>query len=78
MGVLGSVIAPSTALMAIRNSQILGCGPIGPQVIRYELIWHKSVLLQKLAQRFSAARLFLLLWTRTSRTSPSASTARHR
>ena len=52
MGVLGSVITPSTVLMTIRNSQILGCGPIGPQVIRYELIWHKSGLLQKLAHEF--------------------------
>jgi hypothetical protein len=52
MGVLGSVIAPSTALMPIRNSQVLGRGPIGPQVIRDALIWRKSILPQKLAHEF--------------------------
>jgi hypothetical protein len=38
----------------------------------------KPYFFNSLGMSFNAARLFLLLWTRTSSTSPSASTARHR
>jgi len=42
MRILGSVVAPSAALMAFCDSKIMGCGSIRPQLIRDELIWDKE------------------------------------
>ena len=52
MRILGSVVAPSTALMAFCDSKIIGCGSIRPQLIRDELVWDKAILLQQLAHQF--------------------------
>ena len=52
MGVLGSVVAPSTALMSFCNSKIMDCGNIRFEIVRDELVWHKTVFLQKLAHEF--------------------------
>jgi hypothetical protein len=37
MRILGSIVAPSTTFVAVRDPEIMGCGPIGPQVICDEL-----------------------------------------
>jgi hypothetical protein len=52
MGVLGSVVAPSTALVAFCDSKIFDSGSIRFEIVRDELIWHKTVFLQKLAHEF--------------------------
>jgi len=49
MGILGSVVAPSTALVSFCDSKIFDCGGIRFEIVRDELSRHKSVLLQKLA-----------------------------
>jgi hypothetical protein len=67
MRILGSVVAPSTTLVAVRDPEIMGCGPIGPQVICDELVWDKAYFFRSLRINLSAARLFLLVWTSTSR-----------
>jgi hypothetical protein len=78
MRILGSVVAPSAALMAFCDSKVTGCGGIRSQLICDELVWDKAIFLQKVAHQFKRGTLFLLLWTNTSSTSPSASTERHR
>jgi hypothetical protein len=78
MRILCSIVAPSATLVAFCDSKMTGCGGIRSQLICDELVWDKAIFLQKLAINLSAAHLFLLVWTSTSRTSPSASTARHR
>ena len=52
MRILGSVVAPSTALVAFCDSKIMGCGSIRSQLIRDELVWDKAIFLQKLAHEF--------------------------
>src|ERR1700739_3445417 len=52
MGVFGSVVAPSTMLMSFCNSKIFDCGSIRSEIVRDELVWHKTVFLQKLAHKF--------------------------
>ena len=52
MGILGSVVAPSAALVAFCDSKIMGCGGIRPQIIRDQLVWNKAIFLQKLAHEF--------------------------
>jgi hypothetical protein len=44
-------------LMAVRDPEILGCGPIGPQVICDELVRDKAIFLQKLAHQFQRGTL---------------------
>ena len=39
-------------LVAVRDPEIMGCGPIGPQVICDELVWDKAIFLQQLAHQF--------------------------
>ena len=51
MGVLRSVVAPSTALVSFCDSKIIDCGSIRFEIIRDELVWHKTVFLQKLAHQ---------------------------
>jgi hypothetical protein len=36
MRILGSVVAPSTSLVALRNPEITGCSPIRSEIIRDE------------------------------------------
>jgi hypothetical protein len=48
MRILRSVVAPSAALMAICDSKITGCSSIRSQVICDELVWDKTIFLQKL------------------------------
>jgi hypothetical protein len=52
MRILGSVVAPSASLVALREPEITGCSPIRSEIIRDELVWDKAVLLQKLAHKF--------------------------
>jgi hypothetical protein len=76
MRILGSVVTPSTAVMATCNAEIAGCGSIGPEVIL--LSGTKPYFFKSLRINLSAACLFRRVWTSTSSTSPSASTARQR
>jgi hypothetical protein len=48
--------------MSSCDSKITGSGSIRSQIVRDQLVWDKSIL--SLRMSFSAARLFLLLWTR--------------
>jgi hypothetical protein len=57
MRILGSVVAPLTALMAFCDSKIMGCGSIRPQLIRDELVWDKAIFLQKVAHQFKRGTL---------------------
>ena len=52
MRILGSVVAPSTSLVALRDPEIMGYSPIRSEIIRDELVWDKAVFLQKLAHEF--------------------------
>ena len=52
MRILGSVVAPSTSLVALRDPQITGCSPIRSEIIRDEFVGDKAVFLQKLAHEF--------------------------
>ncbi len=78
MRILRSIVAPSTAFMTFCDPKMTGCSPIRAQVICGELVWDKAIFLQQLVHQFERARMFLLVWTSTSRTSPSTSTARQR
>jgi Lipocalin-like domain len=69
-----SSAAPKAAL----DPKVTGGRAIRAQVIRDHPIGSEVVFLQKLRISFGAASLFRLDWTRTSRTSPSASTGRQR
>ena len=51
---------------------MVSAGPIRSQLICDELVWDKAIFFSSLRINLSAARLFLLVWTSTSRTSPSA------
>src|SRR5580693_6089438 len=57
MRILGSVVAPSTTLMSSCDSKITGSGCIRPQIVRDQLVWDKSILLQQLAHEFQRGTL---------------------
>ena len=57
MRILRPIVAPSPALMAIRDPEFTGCGAIRPQVIRDEFVRHKAIFLQQLAHQFQRRRL---------------------
>ena len=57
MRILGSVVAPSAALMAFCNSKMTGCGGIRSQLICDELVWDKAIFLQQLAHQFQRGTL---------------------
>ena len=57
MRILGSIVAPSTTLMSSCDSKITGSGSIRPQIVRDQLVWDKSILLQKLAHEFQRGTL---------------------
>ena len=46
MRVLGSIVAPSAAFMAIRNPKMTFCSPVRTQVVCDELIRHEGIFLQ--------------------------------
>src|ERR1700739_3903578 len=52
MGVLGSVVAPSTTLMSFCDSKVIDCGSVRFEIVRDELVRNKTVFLQKLAHEF--------------------------
>src|ERR1700751_2666393 len=52
MGVLGSGVAPSTLLVSFCDSKVIYCGSIRFEIVGDELVWHKTVFLQKLAHEF--------------------------
>jgi len=66
MRTLRSIVAASTAFMAFYDSKFAGSR------------WTKPYFFCNLRMSVRAARLFVLVLTSASRTSPSASTARHR
>ena len=49
MRILGSVVAPSATLVAIRQPKIAGRCGVRSQIIREELIWDEAIFLQQLA-----------------------------
>ena len=56
--ILGSIVAPSTTLMSSCDSKITGSGSsIRPQIVRDQLVWDKSILLQQLAHEFQRGTL---------------------
>ena len=57
MRILGSIVAPSTTLMSSCDSKITGSGSIRPQIVRDQLVWDKSILLQQLAHEFERGTL---------------------
>ena len=57
MQILGSIVAPSTAFMSSCDSKITGSGSIRPQIVRDQLVWDKSILLQQLAHEFERGTL---------------------
>jgi hypothetical protein len=57
MRILGSVVAPSTTLMSSCDSKITGSGSIRPQIVRDQLVWDKSILLQQLAHEVQRGTL---------------------
>jgi hypothetical protein len=52
MRVLCSIVAPPTTFMTSCDSKITGSGSIRSKIVRDELVWHKTVFLQKLAHEF--------------------------
>src|ERR1700730_14960094 len=52
MRILRSIVAPSTAFMAVRDSEMTGCSSIRSQIICDELVWDKAIFLQQLAHQF--------------------------
>src|SRR6202011_2694867 len=57
MRILGSIVAPSTTLMSSCDSKITGSGSIRPQIVRDQLVWDKSILLQELAHEVQRGTL---------------------
>ena len=57
MRILGSIVAPSTTLMSSCDSKITGSGSIRPQIVRDQLVWDKSILLQQLAHEVQRGTL---------------------
>src|ERR1700692_762520 len=54
MRILGAIVLPLTALMAVLDPEIAGDGAIRAQVVRDHPIWKEAVFLQKLAHQVSA------------------------
>jgi hypothetical protein len=52
MGILRSVVAPSTNCMAFCDPEMIGCSPIGAQVIRDQLVGDKAIFLQERTHEF--------------------------
>src|ERR1700730_5916369 len=78
MRILRSIVAPSATLVAFCDSKITDCGCIRSQLICDELVWDKAIFLQQLAHQFKRRPFVPTSLDQQSRTSPSASTARHR
>ena len=57
MRILGSIVTPSTTLKSSCDSKITGSGSIRPQIVRDQLVWDKSILLQQLAHEFQRGTL---------------------
>src|SRR5580704_6058999 len=57
MRILGSVVAPLTTLMSSCDSKITGSCRIRSQIVRDQLVWDKSILLQQLAHEFQRRTL---------------------
>jgi hypothetical protein len=57
MRILGSIVAPSTALVAFCDPKMTGCGSIRSQVICDKLVWDKAIVLQQLAHEFQRGML---------------------
>ena len=57
MRILSSIVAPSTTFMSSCDSKITGSGSIRPQIVRDQLVWDKSILLQQLAHEFQRGTL---------------------
>ena len=52
MRILGAIVAPSTAFMALCDSKIAGCCSIRSEIVCDQLVWDKTIFLQKLAHEF--------------------------
>jgi hypothetical protein len=57
MRILGSIVAPFATLMSYCDSKIIGSGSIRSQIVRDQLVWDKSILLQKLTHEFQRGTL---------------------
>ena len=57
MRILGSIVAPSTTLMSSCDSKITDSCRIRSQIVRDQLVWDKSILLQQLAHEFQRRTL---------------------
>jgi hypothetical protein len=52
MRILGSIVAPSAAVMAARDAEIIGCCAIRSEVVGDQPVRDKAIFLQKLAHQF--------------------------
>ena len=57
MRILGSIVAPSTTFMSSCDPKITGCSSIRFEIVRDQLVWDKSILLQQLAHEFQRGTL---------------------
>src|ERR1700719_3053452 len=78
MRILGSIVAPSTTLMSSCDSKITGSGSIRPQIVRDQLVWDKSMLLQQLAHEVQRGTLVPLALEPQQSSREFASTTRRR
>ena len=60
MRILRAIVAPSPALVAIRDPEFASCGAIRPQVIGDDFVRHQAILLQQLAHQFQRCGLIPL------------------
>ena len=60
MRVLRSIVAPSSALVPVRNPKLASCRPIGPQVIGDQPLRDEAIFLQQLAHQLQRGTLVSL------------------
>ena len=78
MRILGPIVLPPAELMQVLDAEIGAAAPYDRKSSVTNRSGAKVYFFRSLRISFRAACLLCLDWTSTSRTSPSASTARHR
>ena len=71
------VVSQSPGLVVIHTSQNLHHSRVRTQSVRNNAFRHAALVLGQFLQQFQSSALLRRCYTRTSRTSPSLSTARH-
>ena len=78
VGDLGPVVLVNPLFMVGAQADLLEGSPVRAQLVGRHPGRSEAVLSEQLTDELPAAALFRRLWIRTSSTSPSSSTARHR